>query len=180
MARYEQILSKISPIFYKLVKYNKDLDMDSGEISINNYLEHANIPRIYYFHMPKPLHYVFAVRKKMVEYKLIEAYQNVWVEIPIDHLVIFITTRNDLTDIANIGTEIIVNMVINDFSFENQKITTENTSFVNIFASRSEEEEDYEYAIIKGKLSKLNLDFKKYFITLVGKDTYDKIRANIK
>jgi hypothetical protein len=116
----------------------------------------------------------------MVEYKLIEIYNNVWEEIPIDHLVIFITTRNDLTDIANIGTEIIVNMVINDFSFENQKITTENTSFVDIFASRSEEEEDYEYAIIKGKLSKLNLDFKKYFITLVGKNTYDTIRNNIR
>jgi hypothetical protein len=38
MARYEQILSKISPIFYKLVKYNKDLDMDGREILINNYL----------------------------------------------------------------------------------------------------------------------------------------------
>jgi hypothetical protein len=180
MARYEQILSKISPIFYKLVKYNKDLDMDDGEISINNYLEHANIPRIYHFQIPKPLHYVFAVRKKMVEYKLIEIYNNVWEEIPIDHLVIFITTNNDLTDIANIGTEIIVNMVINNFSFENQKITTENTSFIDLLVSGSEEEYYYEYAIIKGKLSKLNLDFKKYFITLVGKNTYDTIRNKIR
>ena len=160
MTLYEQILSKISPIFYKFIKYDEYFILNNQNDLINKYLEHVNIPLINYFVLPKTAYYIFFA-----------GYTYDIIEYPAGYLKVRLFLQYKLPVYPNSryvmdkDLEFIINIIINKFSFENEEINTKNADFVF--------ESHYENV-------KLNLDFKKYFIYLVGRDTYDTIRTNIK
>ena len=160
MRPYEQILDKIAPVFYKLEQYQEDFVLnDQGDL-IDKYLEYANIPLINYFVLPKTAYYMFSA-----------GYTYDIIKYPAGYFKVRLITQYKLPVYPNsqyvmdIDFEFIINIIINKFSFENEVINTKNADFV--FENRYEN-------------VNLNLDFKKYFIVLVGKDMYDTIRENIK
>jgi len=160
MTRYEEILNKITPIFYKLLQYKKDLvSIEQGDL-IDKYLEYANIPLINYFVLPKTAYYVFFAGYTYDIIKYPTGYLKVRL-IPQYKLPVYPNSRY----VMDKDFDFIINIIINKFSFENEEINTKSTDFVF--------ESSYENV-------KLNLDFKKYFVVLVGKDTYETIKKNIK
>jgi len=138
MTQYEQTLSKIAPIFYKLVQHQSY----SSEL-IESYLWHARVP---------VLHYVSILRIKNINYYYyVDIYFYLKEKKPKYIKKILLTTKNKAT-ISDEGitlSEFIVSMIINKFSFENEP-----GAYFNV----------------------LN----ELFIALVGKDTYETIKNNIK
>jgi len=147
MTRYEQILSKITPTFYKLEQYY-DYYLSQTSLLNHSYLRSAGVPEeqpvylypenIKYFYIAGISNFLPPVRKK--EYDII----------------ISLTTKDRISAIHNYVSPgvLIVNMVINKFSFEDRYISSMYSSF--------------------------RVDFKTLFIALVGKDMYETIRSNIK
>jgi hypothetical protein len=150
MKRYEEILSKIAPIFFKFVTYNEDFltmtepfttylsqagfysDISvSFPISINyikNYINYLYYCRYILMKYKPRTFYPYILLSKISLYKK----SNVFLSIP----------------------DVLTNMIINNFSFEKLNFL-----------------EDSKLA---------NKSLKDLFIAAVGKDTYDTIRANIK
>jgi len=159
MTRYEEILSKIAPTLHKFINYENYFDESLG--FIDSYLESANIPSgISSFIIPKSAGYVFLVKY---------LYGIPTYDIPrLDVSVILSPTYKLVPKFypspitCKMGAEIIVNLIINRFNFENEKII--------------------EYALFSKipRIVDASVDFKKYIIVLIGRDTYETIRRNIK
>ena len=154
MKRYESVLNKISPLFYKLIQY--ELYFDSNENLIYSYLERAKLPKIHYVDIP--LDWLDSKRFSMWAIENTKYYYSIGVftyQIKGKELYIKTVGINEkpklLTFYSNLS-EFIVIMVINKFSLENEIIEPSSS--------------------IKR--------YKDLFISLVGKDLYDAIRANIK
>jgi hypothetical protein len=159
MIQYERILNKIAPVFHKFLNY--ETYFDEFLEFIDSYLESANIPTgIGNFIIPKSAGYVFLVKY---------LYSIPTHDIPrLDVSVILSPTYKLVPKFypsqitCKMGAEIIVNLIINRFNFENEKII--------------------EYALFSKipRIVDASLDFKKYITVLVGKDTYETIKNNIK
>jgi hypothetical protein len=150
------VLNKIAPLFYKLIQYF-DFTFKNSQI-INRYLIKAGLTEIaqvntlellkncsYNYH-----YYIFFYELTKHGYLA----------------KIVLTTENNLeiygfsSSYSATFDEVIVNMVINKFSFENKHIVA------------------YEFGIPKNFI--LSNTYKDLFIALVGRDLYEAIRANIK
>jgi len=154
MKRYESVLNKISPLFYKLIQY--ELYFDSNENLIYSYLERAKLPKIHYVDIP--LDWLDRKRFSMQAIENTKYYYSIGVftyQIKGKELYIKTVGINEkpklLTFYSNLS-EFIVIMVINKFSLENEIIEPSSS--------------------IKS--------YKDLFISLVGKDLYDAIRTSIK
>jgi len=158
MRRYEEILNKIAPIYYKLIKYF-DFAFYNSQL-INQYLIEAGLTEIaqvntlellkncsynYHYYI-----YFYELTKHGYIAKIALTTENIREIYGFSSYSVYSATFD----------EVIVNMVINKFSFENTHIM------------------GYEYFIQKNFI--LSHTYKDLFIALVGKDTYDTIRRNIK
>jgi len=143
MRPYEETLNKISPVFYKFISYSRDfLENRANTLNFINYdfdVEH-------YYSSSK------------VDYSLLINHNLISHDPPFFwYFVISIRKSNGfMVDLTYGFTQFMTTMVINNFSFENQKIV----------ASR--------------RPLYISLPSKDLFIKLVGKDTYETIRNNIK
>jgi hypothetical protein len=155
--KYEQTLNKIAPLFYKLIQYF-DFAFNNSQV-INQYLIEAGLIEIAQVNNLELLkncsynyHYYIYFYELTKHGYLIK---------------IALTTENNLiygfssySVYSATFDEVIVNMVINNFSFENTHIM------------------GYEFWISKNFI--LSHTYKDLFIALVGRDLYEAIRANIK
>jgi len=127
--RYESVLNKVSPMFYKLVNYSayfKDLYL-SGFV-IDEYLKRSNIEN-----------YVFNFRPRHMQYFFIStAYKHSCIILAKKICInkkIFLTAKN-IINLLEFGIDnldmFIVNMIINNFSFVNDYITLEGLPFQNL------------------------------------------------
>jgi len=145
MMRYEQILNKISPLFYKLTWYH-GFTVDRTEL-VKSYLTHINIPDEYdlVFVPLSSRYYCFLYSSIQVKYGLgikslnIKSIKLKEKEAGIDE------------ETLAYADEIIINTIINRFSYEYEYIDEE-----------------------------LGLTYKKFVTALVGKDLYEAIRSSIK
>ena len=161
MRPYEEILNKISPIFYKLLQYHQSY---SSEL-LRKYLWHANVPitNFLFTLRTEDINYYFDVDL----YIILSKRNEIIVGMPIYFKEILLTAKNKAAFFKErlamfserlTMPEFIVNIIINKFSIENKQVVPSNS------------------------LDGLPLPYtlKDLFIALVGKDTYDAIRRNIK
>ncbi|MFP3191255.1 MAG: hypothetical protein RXR31_08020 [Thermoproteota archaeon] len=150
MMRYEQILNKVAPLFYKFANYEyyflyfNDL--------LHQYVKRANIWLEFNF-VPNE----YLCQTNGVHYCYKSNYDNFLINGTINYLFEIMLYRKDkieaLYGAANFQG-VIVDMVINKFVFENKKI--------------------------KCCFKRYNYSFKDLFIALVGKDLYEAIRSSVK
>ena len=158
MNKYEQTLNKIAPLFYKLIQYF-DFAFNNSQV-INRYLIKAGLTEIaqvntvellkncsynYHYYI-----YFYELTKHGYIAKIALTTENIREIYEFSSYSVYSATFD----------EVIVNMVINKFRFENTHIM------------------GYEFGISKNFI--LSHTYKDLFIALVGKDTYDAIRNNIK
>jgi len=142
MTQYEKILSKIAPTFFKIEQY-RDYYKKNFYL-LQSYLPKAKFPIIYNVD-------ILGASKNVYYYY--DAGLYTFEELSTNIEIITLATRNKVTIYtASRLDEFIINMIINKFSFENERI---------------------------GEASSL-VSFKDLFIALVGKDMYETIRSNIK
>ena len=155
MNKYEQTLNKIAPLFHKLIQYF-DFAFNNSQV-INRYLIKAGLTEIAQVNTLELLkncscnHYYYIFFYELTKHGYIAK--------------IALMTGNNLeiyglSSYSGTFDEVIVNIVINKFSFENTHIM------------------GYEYFIQKNFI--LSHTYKDLFIALVGKELYDAIRTSIK
>jgi len=147
MRHYEQILDKVAPTFYKSIQYYDYFNKSLG--SITSYLRHIEVPDVYAF-MSLPsenINYFYYGSKRIGYHHIVEKTES--------KETIILSTKDKVKKLIELGVvsldEFIVNMVINNFSFEND----------HIYVNSAE-------------------NYKAAFIALVGNDLYETIRANIR
>ena len=145
MRPYEKILNKITPTFYKLLQYHDYTTKQ--EDFITSYLIYVEIPTEYDLaYLPlSSTYYYFSYHFTPLGYGLGVSYGNMG-------RIILKKKEGGIEsdDLATID-ELIVNPIINRFSYENEYIDAE-----------------------------LGLSYKKYVIAMIGKDMYETIKNNIK
>ncbi|MFP3131497.1 MAG: hypothetical protein RXR51_07990 [Nitrososphaeria archaeon] len=137
MTQYEEILNKISPVFYKFVRYDdyfgKNLDSTLSYMDVNKLITYSTILS------RNKVNYALVINKK--------PFNNTYYH---DN-VIKLGKSNAVPLYSGDGYfEFITSIILNKFSFENEIISPYGTTA------------------------------KDLFIALVGKDTYEAIRRNIK
>jgi len=146
MTRYEEILSKISPIFHKFITHNEYfLTMTWPFVT---YLSKAGISVSYPIstnYIKNYINYLYYCGHILMDYKTRMFYPYI-----ILGKISLYEKSNKFLSIPDVLT----NMIINNFSFEKLNFL-----------------EDSETT---------NKSFKDLFIVLVGKDTYETIKNNIK
>ncbi|MFP3190072.1 MAG: hypothetical protein RXR31_01870 [Thermoproteota archaeon] len=150
MMRYELVLNKVAPLFYKFANYEyyflyfNDL--------LHQYVKRANI-RLEYLLVPNE----YICRPKDVYYCYNSEYKSFLINGTTKYLFKIMLYRKDkvrdLYGYKNLP-EVILDMVINKFVFENKKIEC--------------------------CFERYNYSFKDLFIALVGRDLYEAIRISIK
>ena len=144
MMHYESALNKIAPLFYRFVKYH-ELRINYFYL-IDEYIRRAKLPIVYH---------VDLLFSKNISYFYETGSYNF--ENPMYTIIIRLTTRNNVDIYADSYIdEFITNMIINKFSFENDKIVSEAGS------------------------EKYDIPYKDLFIALVGRDLYEALRISIK
>jgi hypothetical protein len=139
MKRYEEILSKIAPIFHKFIQYQSYFI----PYLISSYLQRANVPETLELgYLPKNSHYLFYIRG--IHYLKISSFLEGKTSTNI--LVMLITKKKIPLDFRYIVID------IDEFLIDE----------------------------ILNKFNSLNSYTEKVLIALLGKDTYDTIRRNIK
>jgi len=144
MKHYEQILDKIAPTFYKTIQY--DDYFSKFYDSITSYLRNINVPNTdYVYLLPIDMYFIINIR-----------FLNSFAGKVISGKIKMMATKDMKPHIYDEVTlvEFVVNMVINNFSFENHSI---NAPYISSTKS-----------------------YKDLFIALVGKDMYETLRANIR
>jgi len=142
MRPYEQTLGKISPTFFKLIQY-KDYFIYSNLIA--SYLEHVGLPDVHHLDLPiKKIYYFYLLSSLSFKIK--------GKKIDINTVTLGTKYKFNIVNIWDVLSGFIINMVINNFSFEN--------------------EYDQYYSVPRS--------YKDFFIGLVGRDIYDTVRENIK
>ena len=151
MTRYEEILDKVSPVFYKFITYHEDF-LSNIQPFMRTYLSKAGFHSDLSVSFPISSNYI----KNYINYlyycgHILMTYK------PRMFYTYIILSKLSLHKKSNKFfsiPDVLTNMVINNFSFEKLKY-------------------------LEG--SKLaNKSLKDLFIALVGKDTYDTIRRNIR
>ena len=153
MRQYEQILNKVSYVFYKFINYSEYFE-DNYRLA-PSYFKGIDFPArgLYPFsEIPiiKIPTYLLSILEHATEF--VPSLRHTTVSVPSIHL--FKSYRKDKSFLVSYD-EAIVNLVINNFSFENHNILYSSTN-THLFT------------------------FKDLFIALVGKDTYETIKNNIK
>ena len=142
MTQYEQTLSKIAPTFFKLMHYN-DYFIYSSLIA--SYLNRVGLPDVHHLDLPiKKINYFYLL--SILPFKIKGK------KIDMNTVTIGTKYKYNFVNIWDVLSGFIINMVINNFSFEN--------------------EYDLYYSVPRS--------YKDFFIALVGKDMYDTIRQNIR
>ena len=155
MTHYEQVLSKMSPTFYKLTQY--DLYLRSNGGYLRTYLKHEKLRQVitqeygdYYFKCLRTYsNYYFHLG--YLDFHCAECKESVDI--------IVLTTKDK---VKYVDTSLdyfyymgfIVNMIINNFSYETSLFTNPCLTVAR--------------------------DFKKTFIAMVGQDMYETIKNNSK
>jgi len=143
MKQYEQILDKITPTFFKLEQYH---EIVYHTLLIRDYLIAAHFPEIPVKFYIKPL-----INNVFLLYYITPRDFNTHL---CDIKSIFLGTRDNIKVIDFWLDELIISIILNKFSFENEPL---------MVASHTS-----------------NFGLKPLFIALVGKDMYDTLRANIR
>ena len=158
MKKYEQILSKISPVFYKLVQYHNE--EKNNVFFIEEYFVEFAILLPNNDTIPKPLLKDFFYHYYTGFFVLQKHINELTGELEVLNIpLISLFTKNSLKNKNKLSydfwyvDEFIVTIVINAFSFENGNSPSETLS---------------------------NKTFKDLFIAAVGKGLYEAIRKNIK
>jgi len=155
MRQYEEILGKIAPVFYKFEVYENNYDRYADK-QILSYLERAKLPKVLLVDIPLDLldrkrFSMSAIENTKYYYRIgVFTYQIKGKELYIK--TVAINEKPKLLRFYSNLSEFIVIMIINKFSLENEIIEPSN------FIKRYED----------------------LFIALVGRDTYETIRRNIK
>ena len=160
MTRYEEILNKISPIFYKFLNYREYFhEFLNFVVQYLLYIQKRvdkKIPDIYALWLPDPEFPKLGLHYFMIAYLsrsfLKEKRTN-------SRTVVFTKASNldkyDVTLFVYID-QFIINLIINKFSFENEY------PYINVFGPAA------------------SCTYKDLFAALIGKDTYETIKKNIK
>jgi len=149
MTRYEETLSKISPVFHKFVNYQNFYEKNYYSF-IASFLGYTKTPEVYHLYiMPRYSYYYFAIKKPL--YGISD--ENISILYDIYTVSLTEEKAQSRYDVVS-HIELITNAVINNFYVENKKLPAP-------------------YLVSAEGIEKV-------FIKLVGKDTYDAIRANIK
>ena len=147
MTRYENTLNKIAPTFYKLLQYG-DYFYKSYEL-ILSYLKQEKFFETYNYSLSTTNIYYYYINVNTY-------FEPLWKKTSSERLIMLTTKYKKPKKYQDIYfDEFVVNMVINNFSFENNEYTLEKNFTVVGY-------------------------YKKVFIALVGKDMYETIRNNIK
>ena len=155
MKRYELVLNKIAPMFYKLVNYQDYYEKNYYSF-IASFLGYTKTPEVYHLYiMPRYSYYYFAIKKPIyrISDKNISVPYNIYIVSDIYTASLTEQKAQSRYDIVS-HIELIVNAVINNFYVENKKLPAP-------------------YLVSAEGLEKV-------FIKLVGKDLYDAIRISIK
>ena len=145
MRQYESVLNKIAPLFFKFINYEFYFKMDNFEFQFD-YLRKINLyPVIVAVDIPiKAITYILRTHDLPLE--------------PFHIIALFESHKKERYIRGNYVRisihEIIVNLILNKFIFENE--------------------------ILKLESIKANYTFKDLFIDAVGRDLYDAIRNSIK
>jgi len=158
MARYEQILSKISPVFYKFAQYNDYFNHSQVDF-VREYLKQVNIRLVMYGIASDKMNYIYVNERVYGNYFGI--YEIEMTTLSVIALIAKGQKLNRywdiyLDDIVEDIVNPIINNFINNFSFENYIFRYTTT------------------------IGMVNFSFKDLFMALVGRETYDTIRRNIK
>jgi len=147
MRPYEKILGKISPTFYKLLQYG-DYFTKSYEL-ILSYLKQEKFFDTYHYDLPiKNIYYYY--------FNVNTYFRPLWEKTSSERLIMLTTKYKKPKKYQAIYfDEFVVNMVINNFSFENNEYTLEKNFTVVGY-------------------------YKKVFIAMVGQDIYETLRRNVK
>ena len=157
MRPYETILNKISPIFYKFLLYEEYIDniARSGSL-IESYLAAAKIyptiSRLYTFYLPKKGNYYYYYIRHFASYFIkFRSLDNMTYK-----KAVMLVTNDKVREVAYTVylDALIVNMILNKFSAENEREIE--------------------------KFNDRDINPTNTFIALVGRETYETIRANIK
>jgi len=144
MTRYEKILSKISPVYYKFEQYYEYYN--NQYTLMMSYLKYMKLPEVYTLYLPaNNIYYYYLIKKDYSYISYMTESQHIIMLTTIEERHIYNPVTLD---------ELIINIIINDFYFENEHPT------------------DRYYNSIK--------DFKNIFIAMIGKDMYETIKNNIK
>jgi len=159
MIQYEQTLNKVAPIFYKVINYREHFNKSSNIII--QYLVYIQkrvnkkIPDIDALWLPDPNFPELGLHYFMSAY-LPRSFSK---EITNSRIVVFTKAskldKYDLILFIYID-QFVINLVINRFSFENEY------PHINFFGTPAD------------------CTYKDLFMALIGKDTYEAIRTNIK
>jgi len=150
LKQYEQILNKITPVFYKFEHYEKYFLLFNDLLP--QYGKHVNIFLAYYIVPNRSIcqtEDVYYCYNSDYKFFLINGTEKFLFKIMLNRRY----TMKTSDEYAKL-LEVIVDTVINKFVFENKRMEC--------------------------CLNKYDYTFKDLFIALVGKDTYDTIRRNIK
>ena len=155
MKPYEETLNKIAPVFHKFVNYQDYYEKNYYSF-ITSFLGYTKTPEVYHLYiMPRYSYYYFRIKKPIyrISDKNISAPYNIYIVSDIYTVSLTEQKAQSRYDIVS-HIELITNAVINNFYVENKKLPAP-------------------YLVSAEGIEKV-------FIKLVGKDTYDAIRANIK
>jgi len=153
MKHYEETLSKIAPVYYKFISYDNYFFSSIYTKLLRAYLfetKLANTKNIVYF-FP-----FLSISENYINYLFHSWFGHIERRTKAAYLVIMldkISLHKDL-NIHPFISDAVIDMVINNFSFEKLKLSDNPTV--------------------------TNKTFKDLFITLVGEDMYETIRSNIR
>jgi hypothetical protein len=158
---YEVVLNKIAPLFYKFIKY--ELYFESNKYFIRSYLVKAELPRLHYVYLPLDMLDIKYFSMQSIKNTIYDYYTG------FHSIIIDGKELNIITAVLNEKyklkiwsyfasfSEFIVNLIINNFSFEDEHIFI-SENLTNIITKT----------------------YKDLFIALVGKELYDAIRISVK
>ncbi|MFP3190075.1 MAG: hypothetical protein RXR31_01885 [Thermoproteota archaeon] len=117
MKQYEQILGKISPMFYKLANY-QDFYEKNYYTFIASFLGYTKTPEVYHLYiLPRYSYYYFVIKKPL--YGISD--ENISVLYNIYTVSLTEEKAQSRYDIVS-HVELIINAVINNFYVENKKL----------------------------------------------------------
>jgi len=159
MTQYEETLNKIAPTFFKIIQY-EDYFYHVDYLIITSYLSKAKLPEIYEVEFPLDLLELKYFSRQAIEntiyyyYTGLDTFEIKGKTLYMKKITMNIKYKVNVKRPYVYLSEFIVNLIINKFSYENENI---HDPYINSTKS-----------------------YKDLFIALVGKDTYETIRKNIR
>ena len=147
MTRYEKILSKIAPVFYKFASYSRYFYEETYYSTKIDFLHYYLDTERYY--LSNKVSYLLLIKYKIISHN--RPY--------VRYFIISLRKSNGfMVDLTYGFTDFITTMIINKFSFENQKIVTSMKPW-SLYTS---------------------FPSKDLFIKLVGEELYEALKVSLK